>query len=564
MKRRNSTLNRTQKRFWKIFFATVAVISLIVGFYSFSQYLKGQSSVLSQTNTNSLSQTNTNSNCGSPSGGPTDNPIASLYGNNAYPWTKDMKWGCVYNIKDFNGSKDRDRFNAARDAAVAGGGGVIYFPAGTYNFNDSIQIADGVIIRGETPGVKDAKSDSYQPPTKLVFPKYEPKLSGSGTPNDTAFKKITTARPDKDSNIGIVNVDINRAAIAFKADIDSGTNQNVVVFGVRSNNVAEPDPTVPDTSFQEAWQRYSYRFATNIKLNAFANALVANNRVNDNITDNYDQPGYKIKARKKNSIITFEGGEVPFHYGNHYGIAVNRGKSSGFKNGATPEEEPGLFRKGIVIRDNWVYHTMRVAIYASGDGLIIKDNIIKDRSGKQWWVDPTGKKETTGAVTLENRAIDWSGSNVLVDGNNYEVYRHKIGNSKYLSTDGEGILAQECCGGTIIDGVTISNNQGNAYIGLYKVRDIKNAKIIGNELNSNVTNTSLIYVVADTNYGSFSVDNVLVKDNTVAGSILVKGSAGGRGNVIEDNVGNGRGNISYSCSVNEVKNNRGFEVQPCS
>lgn len=556
MNRRNQSLNRSEKRFWKFFFATVALISLVVGFYSFSQYLKGESSVLSQTNTNS--------NCGSRSGGPTDNPIASLYGNDAYPWTNDLKWGCVYNIKDFNGRSDRDRFNAARDAASANGGGVVYFPAGTYNFNDGIQLADGVVIRGETPGVKDAKSDSYQPPSKLVFPKYEPKLSGSGTPNDTAFKQITTASPNKDSNIGVVSVDINRAAIAFKADIDSGTNQNVVIFGVRSNNVAEPDPTVPDRSFQEPWQRYSYRFAANIKLNAFANVLVANNRVNDNITDNYDQPGYKIKARKKNTIITYEGDEVPFHYGNHYGIVVNRGKSSGFKNGATPQQEPGLFRKGIVIRDNWVYHTMRVAIHASGDGLIIKDNIIKDEAGKQWWVNPTGKKETTGAVTLENRAIDWSGWNVLVEGNNYLVYRHRIGNSKYLSTDGEGILAQECCGGTKINGVMISNNQGNAYIGLYKVRDIKNAKIIGNKLNSNITNTSLIYVVADTNDRPFSVENVLVKDNQVAGSILVKGSVGGSGNVIKDNVGNGSGNISYSCSVTEVRNNRGFEVKPCS
>lgn len=506
---------------------------------------------------------NTSSNCGSSSGGPTDNPIASLYGNDAYPWTQEIKWGCVYNIKDFNGRNDRDRFNAARDAATANGGGIVYFPAGTYNFNDSIQLADGVVLRGETPGVKDAKSNSYQPPSKLVFPKYEPKLSGSGTPNDTAFKKITTASPNTDSNIGLVNVDVNRAAIALRGDIDSGTNKNIVLFGIRSNNVAEPDPTVPDTSFQEPWQRYSYRFATNLKVNAFANVLVANNRVNDNITDNYDQPGYKIKGRKKNTIITFEGGEVPFHYGNHYGIVVNRGKSSGFKNGATPQQEPGLFRKGIVIRDNWVYHTMRVAIHASGDGLIIKDNIIRDEPGKQWWVHPAGKKETTGAVTLENRAIDWSGWNVLVDGNDYRVYRHRIGNSKYLSTDGEGILIQECCGGTMVNGVTITNNKGNAYIGLYKVRDIKNAKITGNQLNSNITNTSLIYVVADTNYGSFSVENVLVKDNKIAGSILVKGSTGGSGNVIENNVGDGSGNISYSCSGLEVKNNRGFEVKPC-
>jgi hypothetical protein len=34
--------------------------------------------------------------CGSLSSGPKDNPIASVYGENNYAWTNNIKWNCVY------------------------------------------------------------------------------------------------------------------------------------------------------------------------------------------------------------------------------------------------------------------------------------------------------------------------------------------------------------------------------------------------------------------------------------------------------------------------------------
>jgi hypothetical protein len=497
-------------------------------------------------------------NCGSHSGGPKDNAIASFYGESAYPWTREIRWNCVYNINDFSGAAG-DRFDQAQNAAVKNGGGVIYFPAGTYNFTEDIRLEDGIVIRGEDPPITDAKSDLYSPPSKLTFPKYEPQLSGSGTPNDTAFKKILPASETGNKTIGIVNLDINRGAIALKSDIDETRAENVIIFGDRSNNVAAPDPNIPDLSFQEPWQRYSYRFATNIGVTARQNILVANNRINDNITDNYEQPGYKLLSRDKKSILTYEDGKkAVFHYGNHYGIVVNRGsKDGGFKGAATPDTEPGLFRKGIVIRDNWVYHTMRVAIHAAGEGLIIQNNQIRDEANKQWWLDPTGKREATGAVTLENRGIDWSGWNVIVDGNDYQVYRHTVGETGYMSVDGEGILIQECCGGTTVNGATITNNSGNAYIGLYKTRDIENVLIENNQING-----SNIFVQADTNNAPFAMNDVKIINNEVGGSIIARGSSGGGNNLIRGNIGNG-GNIKYSCSTVRVENNRGFEVEPC-
>ncbi|MGL5194814.1 MAG: glycosyl hydrolase family 28-related protein [Chroococcales cyanobacterium] len=582
------------KKFWQFVCLAGCAFSLILGGYAISNYSQNLNNSLEnspQTLQNPVAVTSVNApetvtvppqaathtsapqpprtpqrlaaNCGSPQGGPTDNPIAEKYSNDSYPWTNQIKWNCVYNIEDFNGRTIVARFNAARDAAAANGGGVVYFPAGTYSFEDSITLKNGVVLRGEIPSVNDAKNSGFNPHSKLQFPKYEPRLSGNGTPNDTAFKTITTTAGDTDSNIGLVNLDINRAAISLRGDIDTGNNQNLVIYGIRSNNVAEPDPGVPDTSFQSPWLRYSYRFAANIKVNAKANILIANNRINDNITDNYDQPGYQVKPIQGDQIITYaEGNKVPFHYGNHYGIVVNRSKSGGFQKNANPNTEPGLFRRGITVRDNWVYHTMRVAISASGDGLVIQDNQVRDERRKQWWTHPTGLREPRGAVTLENRAIDWSGSNVLVEGNQYEVYRHRIGTTKYLSVDGEGILIQECCGGTEVNGAIIRNNQGNNYIGLYKIPSIKNVEIVGNRVNAELTDVELIYVNADTNNAPGVMEDVTIANNIVNGGILAKGTAGGRRNTVENNQGNNSAALTYSCHV-AAKGNTGFEEPPC-
>jgi hypothetical protein len=575
------------KKFWQFICLAGCALSLILGGYAISNYSQNLNNSLensppNQPNPVAVTSVNSpesvteppqaatprvprilDSNCGSPQGGPTDNPIAEKYSNSSYPWTNQIKWNCVYNIQDFDGITMVARFNAARDAAAANGGGVVYFPAGTYSFEDSIRLKNGVVIRGESSSVTDAKNSEFNPPSKLEFPKYEPQFSGNGTPNDTAFKTITTTAGDTDSNIGLVNLDINRAAIALRGDIDTGNNQNIVIYGIRSNNVAEPDPGVPDTSFQSPWLRYSYRFAANIKVNVKENLLIANNRINDNITDNYDQPGYQVKPLQGDQIITYaEGNKVPFHYGNHYGIVVNRAKSGGFQKNANPNTEPGLFRTGITVRDNWVYHTMRVAISASGDGLVIQDNQVRDERRKQWWTHPTGLREPRGAVTLENRAIDWSGSNVLVEGNQYEVYRHRIRDTGYLSVDGEGILIQECCGGTEVNGAIIRNNQGNTYIGLYKIPSIKNVEIVGNRVNAELTDIELIYVNADTNNAPGVMEDVTIANNIVNGGILAKGTGGGRRNTVENNQGNNSATLTYSCHV-DAKGNTGFQEPPC-
>jgi hypothetical protein len=477
---------------------------------------------------------------------PTDNPVATRYGAAAYPWTDEIRWSNVFDIADYgavadgnyttsNGTDNTAAFNAARDAAAATGGGVVYFPAGTYAFADHIHLKNGVVIRGANPsGITDAVTAGYVPPTKLVFPRYEPVLSGNGTPNSSAFKKIYTTEGDTDSNLGVVNVDLNRGAINLQGAPNSGRNRNLVVFGVRSNNVAEADSGVP-ASFQNGWQRWSYRFAANIRLQAYANTLVANCRINDAITDNYEQPGYKLSSNGSvgGTITTLNASQSRFNYTDHYGIVAGRGGSSG---NLSPHvlTEPSLFRPGVSIRDNYVFHTMRVALHASGFGMEITDNVVRDQSGKVHWVYPDGKRPVGNSSTLENRGIDWSGWNVVVDGNDIEVYRHLLNNGPYLSVDGEGILIQECCSGTLVNGVTIANNTVNSYIGLYKMQDIRNAVVA----NNTVSNSSLgVYVVANTNGGNFALEEVLVEHNTISGGGLnITGNITGANVTVRNNT----------------------------
>jgi hypothetical protein len=504
--------------------------------------------------------------------GPTDNPVATFYGSGAYPWSDNINWANVYNIEDYGGdggdqNDDTAAFNAARNAAYAAGGGVVYFPAGTYYFDDDIYVRDGVVIRGETPSQTDAKQSNFNPPTNFAFPEYEESLSGSGTPNDTAFKKIYDESPNTDGNIGVVWVDINRGRIDFTptdpAPWTSVSGENMVIFGVRTNNVASPDPGVPNAGYgQHAWQRWCYRFTYNIKAYNYANLLVANTRHNDNITDSYDQPGYIVDDG--GSPLALSGSQAAFNYANHYVMEVGKGDHAWGP--GTPATMPANFREGIVIRDNWCYHEMRVAIMARGMEMEIFDNIVRDKQTKNAWVSPPGTKLVGNSATLENRAIDWGGYDVVIDNNDYEVFRHKLKDGPYYSVDGEGILCQECCGGTAVRGVDIINNYGNAYIGLYKMQDIDDAYVAGNTLINQGTGMSPnLYLNANTNSADYTVTNSIMENNEIRGNISFWGDGGsGSGNHIRYNDNpDSDGEIDWSTETNvNIHNNTGFTVNP--
>jgi len=94
---------------------------------------------------------------------PRDNPVATFYsGDEGYPaWTDRIRWGNVIDMSQYDrGDNDFQRFENARDELAAKGGGVLYYPAGTYDFTDApmdgpdgrgLMLKSGVAIRGDAP-----------------------------------------------------------------------------------------------------------------------------------------------------------------------------------------------------------------------------------------------------------------------------------------------------------------------------------------------------------------------------------------------------------------------------
>ncbi|MCS7004630.1 MAG: PKD domain-containing protein [Cytophagales bacterium] len=537
---------------------------------------------------------------------PTDNPYRTRYNPSINHWTDSLKWNKIYLATNYGinvcntPEANSIALQALNTLVSDSGGGVIFFPAGTYPFKESIYLKTGVILRGETPAVANAKDSAYRPQSKLLFPRYIPTFTGNGTPINTAFKHI-----DADTNaynIAIVNLDINRAAIdihpkQYQLGGASNTaqpvdvNKNVLVFGIRSNNVALPDPAVPNTTQttpQFGWQRWSFRFAGNIDIFGAGNMIVANCRINDEVTDNFEQPNYQY-----NNMTPDCSGAPPsatiFNYTDHYGIVVNRNKfqiggspvsSASFsggsnaitgatyytyawKTGATPQDEPYLFMPGNEVLDNWVFKTMRIGLQASGIGLIIKGNETYDIPNKTIWLTPTGTGcQLNNSATYENRGLDFSGWNVTIDSNIIGCYRHRLKNTIYFTVDGEGILLQECCGGTSVNDYKITRNRlvQEGYIGIYKMGDINNLLIKDNNLDGRE-----ILVQANISAGGTGqedhyrfLSDMLLEGNIGVSRFNINGNRGGRNNIIRNNIMTPIGadtNIIIPCHVTIEPNN---------
>lgn len=511
---------------------------------------------------------------------PTDNPYKTRYNTSSH-WTDGLPWTNVTSAVGSSGligpgkQVDSVAIHSLMNTLSSNGGGVIYFAADTFRFSYNLIIPSSIVLRGANPTVANALDDNYRPPTVFEFPKYNPTFSGNGTPNSTAFKSIRGL--ENAGNIGLVNLDINRAHIGFHpeawADAPGGLNTkwpvdinfNILVFGVRSNNVAIPDPGVPAAATgnqpaQQGWQRYVWRFTSNIGLYVSQNGTIVNCRVNDAPTDSYNQPGYVIRDANNgncfaggSSKLNPDGSDAKFEYTDHIGIDLNRAKINkdgsgsgsgpngrygiyGFVTYATPESEPQLFAPGNEIRDSYVFKTRRVGIIAAGNGLKVDNNKVRDRFNKIAFIRANGQGcETNNSATHENRGMDVSGWNLLITRNDIEVVRHTIGGpSGYPSVDGEGILVQECCGGTSVKDYNFKLNKltqaSSGYIGLWKMRTMYNVHLDSNDLGC-----KFIYLTANTNGASFSLFNSTINGNTNISGIKSDAGLGGSNLVIRGN-----------------------------
>ncbi|MGA2502170.1 MAG: hypothetical protein ABSH20_30875, partial [Tepidisphaeraceae bacterium] len=384
---------------------------------------------------------------------PKDNPVARY----KLPWTDEIQWGNVVSIADMPGETADARIAAASEK-LGKQGGVVYLPAGTYVLKESLKLKTGVVVRGADPqGTKNANDPNYDPPTKLEFPKFAAKCEGEGTPVESAFKGIRLEDPATTANCGVVNVAINHGHVEFEEDKDHNAGRNRLVYGCLVRNAAVAEPTVPK-DFQHPWQRFTHRHHAAFHVKSTENLLVANNRLPES-DGNFVMNGYKLQAGQKDKTVIEK--DITFDYDFRPGIYANlasAGEAFGGKQ-FTPEERPWAFRKGIVIRDNYIFCTGSPGILFSGDGTICSFNVIRFKKNVQ--------RETVAGVyrghfTNNIRAIEMRGWRWTVEGNDYEVHR----NLGPIGPDGEGLMheAHENC--SIKDSKLI-NNKGNAYFSIW-------------------------------------------------------------------------------------------------
>ena len=494
-----------------------------------------------------------------------DEPIDDPLGELKLSWTGSLKWQRVIDVARAPGESIDEKLANAQVMLAMNGGGVAFFPAGTYRFRESIKLLDGVVLRGVAPqSVTSAHNDKYSLTTKFEFPKFEPSFEGDGTSIVSAFKGIVLAEPATASNCGVVHIDINRGHIHFEDDGSDEHNagRNRVVFGCILRNAAVADPAVPNLKIEQlGWQRFTHRHHAAIDVKASENILVANNRLPKSGDDNFTMNGFVLLDPKKQPT-TFDG--IVFDYDNRPGLYVNHygiGGAGGSGPDGTPETHPYGFRKGTVIRDNFVFNTGRMGIGFCGDGVVCSNNVIRIPDDI-FRPTATGQQLTSGSSTNDNRAIEMRGWRWVVDGNDYEVHRNWASDRKYKINDGEGLMHEDHVNSTVQDSV-LTNNRGNAYLSIYKTAGIDGLRIEGNDIRlgdgrQSIAKSTAIFAVADRNSGRFPCRNVTIVNNTVAGGGIAIAGSPAEKNVIRGNKCVGEAALIKNDAAAKVEANDGF------
>lgn len=284
---------------------------------------------------------------------PGDNPYKSRYQTTAH-WTDELRWDNVVNVSDVDGlvkrqnTLDSSRLHTAMQNLSNDGGGVLYFPKGTYKVNFRIFIPDGVVLRGETPAVADAHSEDYRPPSKLEFPRLKSEQIEKGI-SGQVLKGITGSGQGV-KNFGLVNLDINRGSIEFYPSGYEETptlqgvtmrpkylQDNAILMGLRLNNSVTFSHEVPAKNQLKAgfeWLRHPNPYVGSINLTVKNNCAIVNNRINDEVTDNFYLPHYYTDLQEH-----FGKDEVLFSYLDHPVISLNQFKVDVNWNGQTESKD---------------------------------------------------------------------------------------------------------------------------------------------------------------------------------------------------------------------------------
>ncbi len=461
---------------------------------------------------------------------PTSNPVRAYYGNGYYPiWTDSVQWSNVIDMSEYNDGADWfEKFENARDDLHAQGGGVMYFPAGVYDFSSpmfdtaqgrGLMLKSGVVIRGERPGQNEhALDDTLGNQTVFKFP-YTDKGDGNEIPKAWNFIGLMPSEGEdlkEVDHVGVVWVRLEGASVYFGGQCDFGNTwatadawySSKAAVGRWADRV--PDGTHPMDIFAGAPLSGSYLGAGSGRLVmgcALVNSTVSNdNLINyakekfDTIDDFYYM--YKFGARigiygddvfvannwLPKSDDCFKYGQTTavygtdsnhwstllFDYGKIFGLDINKGYLNPFNNNVM-----GYKHENVVVRDNFVYNHGSKGFELSGKWLLVRNNI-NERDflqegadiyglGSGWELTLDGFNESqpggSGKVSDNlSRAFDMAGAYGWIDSNYYNNTGSNPGN------DGEGILWQAHGGMSTIESFSITRNEGlSGYMAGYDV-----------------------------------------------------------------------------------------------
>ena len=200
---------------------------------------------------------------------PVDNPVSTFYsGQEGYPaWTDDIRWSKVVNMATYRkGRTNFERFENARDELAKRGGGVLYYPAGTYDFGKGpfdgpkgrgLMLKSGIVIRGERPVGRPlaARAGKLGLGTRFVFGMQE--KGGHKVPRDWNLVGLAPDRgkgPASVRNVGIAWVHMVGGVIYFGPDLVWGKKWSTAkswksAYAKDSWKKRKPDGTHPGDPF---------------------------------------------------------------------------------------------------------------------------------------------------------------------------------------------------------------------------------------------------------------------------------------------------------------------------
>jgi hypothetical protein len=427
---------------------------------------------------------------------PTDNPVAAFYsGPEGYPaWTDALNWSRVINMKTYTkGKTDYEKFLKARDE-LSEGGGVLYYPAGSYDFGSmppgvGLLLSPGIIIRGEAPPEHPLASEGkLDLPTKFVFAFRE--RGGGKVPRDFNFLGL---QPDERkaiksvNDVGIAWVHVVGATINFGPQMDWGKtwgSAKALISDQVKGAWAKRDPsgTHPFDVFAGGGKKYQ---------GAGKRRLIFGCVLEDSaLLDDYLDPGYGANGFQASPhcarIMTYgsrvlvannllpqsrknfkyrqqtaakaKDSAVLFDYGRTCGIDINKDLLIA---AADDGKCPGYYEEGIVVRDNYVFNHGHKGYNISGNWVTITGNrnerVLLSQGdnpyglGAGWVLTQDGFELSTPKSDNKSRAFDLAGRNLWIDGNRFNNTGSSPGN------DGEGILGR-AAGGTPIYSWAITHN----------------------------------------------------------------------------------------------------------